>query len=53
MKITDLLKKEGVALNQKAADQNAAIDIMVNLHDKVGNLNDKDAFKKDIEAREA
>ncbi len=53
MKITDLLKKEGVALNQKAADQNAAIDVMVNLHDKVGNLNDKDAFKKDIEAREA
>ncbi|MBP3899091.1 MAG: PTS sugar transporter subunit IIA [Mogibacterium sp.] len=53
MKITDLLKKEGVALNQTAADQNAAIDIMVNLHDKVGNLNDKEAFKKDIEAREA
>ena len=53
MKITDLLKNEGVALNQTAADQNAAIDIMVNLHDKVGNLNDKEAFKKDIEAREA
>ena len=53
MKITDLLKKDGVALNQKAADQNAAIDIMVELHDKVGNLNDKNAYKKDIEAREA
>ena len=53
MKITDLLKKDGVALNQKAADQNAAIDIMVNLHDKVGNLKDKPAYKKDIEAREA
>ena len=53
MKITDLLKKEGVALNQKAADQNAAIDIMVGLHDKVGNLKDKKAFKEAIEAREA
>ena len=53
MKITDLLKKDGVSLNQKAADQNAAIDIMVDLHDKVGNLNDKAAFKAAIEAREA
>ena len=53
MKITDLLKKDGVALNQKVADQNAAIDVMVELHDKVGNLKDKEAYKKDIEAREA
>ena len=53
MKITDLLKKEGVALNQKAADQGAVIDIMVGLHDKVGNLNDKAGYKKAIEAREA
>lgn len=53
MKITDLLKKEGVALNQKVADQNEAIDIMVGLHDKVGNLNDKAAYKEAIEAREA
>ena len=41
MKITDLLKKEGVLLNQSPADKNAAIDILVGLHDKVGNLNDK------------
>lgn len=53
MKITDLLKKDGVALNQTAADQNAAIDIMVGLHDKVGNLKDKAGFKEAIEAREA
>jgi PTS system fructose-specific IIC component len=53
MKITDLLKKDGVSLNQKAADQNAAIDIMVDLHDKVGNLNDKAAFKTAIKEREA
>ncbi len=53
MKITDLLKKEGIMLNQKAADKNAAIDMMVNLHDKVGNLNEKAAFKYAIETREA
>lgn len=40
-------------LNQKAADKNAAIDMMVNLHDKVGNLNEKAAFKYAIETREA
>ena len=53
MKITDLLKKEGVALRQHPADKNAAIDIMVDLHNKVGNLKDKAAYKKAIEAREA
>ena len=53
MKITDLLKKEGVLLNQHPADKNAAIDILVGLHDKVGNLNDKAGYKKAIEAREA
>ena len=53
MKIKDLLSKDGVSLNQTAADQNAAIDLMVALHDKVGNLNDKAAFKAAIEAREA
>ncbi len=53
MKITDLLKKDGVSLNQSPADQNAAIDLMVALHDKVGNLTNKEDFKKAIEAREA
>ena len=53
MKITDLLKKEGVALNLKPADKEAVIDIMVDLHDKVGNLNDKAAYKEAIKAREA
>ena len=53
MKITDLLSTSGVSLNQTAADQNAAIDLMVELHDKVGNLNNKADYKKAIEAREA
>ncbi len=53
MKITDLLRADGVSLNQSAADQNAAIDLMVALHDKVGNLNSKEDYKKAIEEREA
>ncbi len=53
MKITDLLKKEGIALNAAAADQNAAIDTLVDLHTKVGNLSDAAAFKKAILEREA
>ncbi len=53
MKITDLLKKEGIALSVDAADQNAAIDKMIELHTKVGNLSDAAAFKEAILAREA
>ena len=53
MKITDLLKKEGIALGLKPADKAAVIDTMVDLHDKVGNLKDKKAYKEAIEAREA
>nr|MCR5670240.1 fructose PTS transporter subunit IIA [Butyrivibrio sp.] len=53
MKIKDLLKKEGVMLKVDAADQNAAIDKLIELHTKVGNLSDPEAFKKAILEREA
>ncbi len=53
MKITDLLKKEGIALGVSAADQEAAIDKLIELHSKVGNLSDAGEFKKAILAREA
>jgi len=52
MRITDLLKKEAISLNASAADQNAAIDILVGLHSKVGNLSDEAGFKSAILARE-
>ena len=52
MKITDLLKKDSISLNVSAADQNAAIDALIELHEKVGNLNNVSAFKKAILARE-
>ena len=53
MKITDLLKKEGIALCVDAADQNSAIDKLVALHEKVGNLSNVSEFKEAILAREA
>ena len=52
MKITDLLKKEGILLNAEVADQNAAIDALVELHEKSGNLNNVSGYKKAILARE-
>nr|WP_297706026.1 fructose-specific PTS transporter subunit EIIC [uncultured Butyrivibrio sp.] len=52
MKITDLLMKDGISLNVSAADQNGAIDALIELHEKVGNLNNVSAFKKAILARE-
>ena len=52
MKITDLLRKDGIELNVNAADQNAAIDKLIELHTKVGNLNNAGEFKKAILARE-
>ena len=52
MKITDLLKKEGINLKVDVADQNAAIDALIELHEKVGNLNNVSAYKKAILARE-
>lgn len=53
MKITDLLKKDGIAIGAKVADQNGAIDKLIELHDKAGNLKDVAEFKKAILAREA
>ena len=52
MKITDLLKKEGILLNCPATDRESAIDAMIELHSKVGNLHDAAEFKKAIIARE-
>ena len=52
MKITDLLKKEGISLNCNANDQISAIDALVELHSKVGNLSDAKEFKNAILERE-
>ena len=52
MKITDLLKKDGIALNVKMQNKQEAINFLVNLHNKVGNLSNKEEYKKGIIARE-
>ena len=52
MRIKDLLKVDGIELGLSPADKNAVIDKLVDLHDACGNLTDKEAFTKDILARE-
>ena len=45
MRIVDLMKKEGIALGVNPADKEAAIDIMVDLQDKSGNINNAKTYK--------
>lgn len=52
MRITDLLKADGIALGVTLADKQAAIDKLVSLHDKCGNLKDAKAYKEGIIKRE-
>ncbi len=52
MRITDLLKKQGITLNASPGDKREAIDILVKLHERCGNLNDTAAYKEGILARE-
>ncbi len=52
MKIIDLLKADAINLNVKLSSKDEAIDRLVELHDKVGNLSDKEAYKQAILIRE-
>ena len=52
MKITDLLKVEGIKLNASAKDKDDAINQLVDLQVKSGNISDKEKYKKGIYARE-
>ena len=52
MRITDLLKKNGIALNVNVSDKSAAISKLVSLHEKCGNLKNTAAFKEGILKRE-
>ncbi len=53
MKITDLLKPEGIKVGASAASQMDAIDQLVALQDASGNIKDKAGYKEGILAREA
>ena len=52
MRITDLLKKQGIVLDASPGSKSEAIDILVQLHEKCGNLKDMSAYKDGIIARE-
>lgn len=53
MRIVDLLKKESIDLHAAVADKSAAIDHLVSLMNKGGNVNDVDAYRNAVLAREA
>lgn len=52
MRIIDLLKKQGISLGVSAKDKRDAIDKLVALHEKCGNLKDAGAYKEGILKRE-
>ena len=53
MRITNLLNKSAMILNADVSDKNTAIEALVEMHDKAGNLCDKKKYREDILAREA
>ena len=53
MKITDLLRPEGIKVGAQATSQMDAIDQLVALQDASGNISDPIAYKEGILAREA
>ncbi len=52
MRITDLLKPKAIEIGAKVKDKEAAIEKLVSLHDKCGNLKDRAAYKEGILKRE-
>ena len=52
MKILDLLKDVSIDVNATCSNKDEAIDTLVSLMAKQGNLNDQDVYKQGIYARE-
>ena len=52
MRITELLSKKSIALGVKVDSQDAAIDYLVDMHAKAGNITDKAVFREGIVRRE-
>lgn len=53
MRIVDLLKEGSIKIGATAADKPDAIEQLIALHEKAGNLNDVEEYRKAILAREA
>lgn len=52
MRIIDLLKEDGILLNANVNSKKEAIEVLVNLMDKEGYLNDKEEYKNEVLKRE-
>lgn len=52
MRITDLLDKRSISLNGSPSGKKEALDQMVDLMAKSGKINDKEAYRKQVYARE-
>lgn len=52
MRIVDLLKNNAVILNADVSKKEEMLDLLIDLHSKVGNISDEAAFKKGIMKRE-
>ena len=53
MRITSLLKSSAIELNVSLATKDEAIDRLIALHEKAGNLSDAAKYKEDILQRES
>lgn len=53
MRITNLLSKKAIMLNADITDKNQAINTLIEMHDKAGNISNKEKYREDILAREA
>lgn len=53
MRITDLLSKDSITLGATLQTKSDAIDALIQLHEKAGNLTDTAKYREDILAREA
>lgn len=53
MRITNLLDKNAILLNADISDKKTAINTLIEMHDKAGNLSDKEKYKEGIFVREA
>lgn len=52
MRISELLSLQAIDVNASVASKEEAIDYMTRLMEKSGNLNDREAYKKGVLARE-
>lgn len=53
MRIVDLLKKEAVVLHADVSTKEQMLDLLIDLHEGVGNIKDKKIFKEGIMKRES